>query len=251
MLPRAVCLLPALGFLVACSAESRSGGSNDIDADLAPLITAANVTALPPLAMPSPAMFALGQALMFDKELSGNRNISCATCHHPLESTTDHRALSVGEGATGRGPTRGGAGTTIARHAPDVFNRGLTNIFFCQPAPGADQALPFAEYILGLPEDQRPKTFAVVSADDPFNLGVVEKAEQLLTDGGLTSVMKEVYPPDTKDFSAIAAKVADLNPDLILGGTIFEDSALPLQKWLTAMWLMSLTLGWVTTNYWA
>src|SRR3990170_7508719 len=28
--------------------------------------------------------------------------------------------------------------------APDVFNRGLNNIFFCQPAPSADQAIPFA-----------------------------------------------------------------------------------------------------------
>ena len=118
--------------------------------------------------------------------------------------------------------------------APDVFNRGLKNIFFCQPAPGADQAIPFADYLLSLPEDSRPKTFAVVSADDPFNLGVVEAAEKLLTDGGLTSVMKEVYPPDTKDFSAIAAKVADLNPDLILGGTIFEDSVAQIQAYQAA-----------------
>jgi branched-chain amino acid transport system substrate-binding protein len=118
--------------------------------------------------------------------------------------------------------------------APGVFDRGLTNIFFCQPAPGADQAIPFADYILALPEETRPKTFAVVSADDPFNLGVVEAAEKLLTDGGLTSVLKEVYPPDTKDFSSIAAKVADLNPDLILGGTIFEDSVAQIQAYQAA-----------------
>lgn len=118
--------------------------------------------------------------------------------------------------------------------APHVFDRGLTNIFFAQPAPGADQAIPFANYILSLPEDVRPKTFAVVSADDPFNLGVVEAAEKLLTDGGLTSVLKEVYPPDTKDFSSIAAKVADLDPDLILGGTIFEDSVGQIQAYMEA-----------------
>jgi len=118
--------------------------------------------------------------------------------------------------------------------APHVFDRGLTNIFFCQPAPGADQAIPFADYILSLPEDVRPKTFAVVSADDPFNLGVVEAAEALLTEGGLTSILKEVYPPDTKDFSSIAAKVADLDPDLILGGTIFEDSVGQIQAYIEA-----------------
>jgi branched-chain amino acid transport system substrate-binding protein len=118
--------------------------------------------------------------------------------------------------------------------APGVFDRGLTNIFFCQPAPGADQAIPFADYILSLPEDVRPKTVAVVSADDTFNLGVVEAAEALLTSGGLTSVLKEVYAPDTKDFSSIAAKVADLNPDLIIGGTIFEDSVGQIQAYVEA-----------------
>jgi len=30
-----------------------------------------------------PALVDLGQALMFDKVLSGNRDIACATCHNP------------------------------------------------------------------------------------------------------------------------------------------------------------------------
>jgi len=108
--------------------------------------------------------------------------------------------------------------------APDVFNRGLTNLFFAQPARGAQQADPFAEYILGLPEDVRPKTFAVVSQDDPFALGVMERLKGQLTEGGLESVLDEIYAPETTDFSAIAIQVADLNPDLIVGGTILEDS---------------------------
>lgn len=108
--------------------------------------------------------------------------------------------------------------------APHVFDRGLTNLFFCQPAPSADQAIPFASYILNLPEDVRPKTFAVITNDDPFSISVVEAAEKLLTDGGLEMVLKETYPPDTKDFSSLAAKVADKDPDILLGGTQFEDS---------------------------
>jgi branched-chain amino acid transport system substrate-binding protein len=55
-------------------------------------------------------------------------------------------------------------------------------------------------------------------------VGVVESVEKLLVDGGLTLVLKETYPPDTQDFSSLAAKVADLDPDLIVGGTQFEDS---------------------------
>jgi branched-chain amino acid transport system substrate-binding protein len=108
--------------------------------------------------------------------------------------------------------------------APDVFNRGLDNIFFAQTARGAEQAVPLAEYILGLPEDERPATFAVVSQDDPFTLGVMDRAKELLTDGGLELVFDEIYAPETTDFSAIAIQVADLDPDLIIGGTVLEDS---------------------------
>lgn len=118
--------------------------------------------------------------------------------------------------------------------ADHVFDRGLKNLFFAQPAPGSDQAIPFANYILGLPASSRPKTFAIISQDDPFTLGVVQAAGKLLEKGGLTSVMNEVYPPDTKDFSSIAAKVADKNPDLILGGTVFADSVGQIKAYIQA-----------------
>ncbi len=108
--------------------------------------------------------------------------------------------------------------------APDVFNRGLTNLFFAQPARGARQADPLAEYIGSISADQRPKTFAIVSQDDPFTLGVMDRAKELLESGGLTEVFHEVYAPETTDFSALAIQVADLDPDLIIGGTVLEDS---------------------------
>jgi branched-chain amino acid transport system substrate-binding protein len=108
--------------------------------------------------------------------------------------------------------------------APDVFNRGLDNIFFAQPARGAAQADPLVEYLFGLPEDEQPTTFAVVSQDDPFTLGVMDRAKELLTDGGMELVFDEIYAPETTDFSAIAIQVADLDPDLIIGGTVLEDS---------------------------
>lgn len=118
--------------------------------------------------------------------------------------------------------------------APDVFNRGLTNLFFAQPAKSARQADPFALYILGLPADQRPKTFAVVSLDDAFTLGVMERLKGLLIDGGLELVLDTTYPEDTKDFSDIATQVASLNPDLILGGTQTEDSFGQIKAYQTA-----------------
>jgi branched-chain amino acid transport system substrate-binding protein len=108
--------------------------------------------------------------------------------------------------------------------APDVFNRGLNNIFFCQPAPSAQQGISFVEYVLSLPDDQQPKTFAVASQDDPFTLGVVGAMKEMLQEAGMELVFDEIYPPGTTDFSSIAIQLADLDPDLVLGGTMFEDS---------------------------
>ncbi len=118
--------------------------------------------------------------------------------------------------------------------APDVFNRGLTNLFFAQPAPGSEQADPFADYILSLPADQQPATFAIVSQDDPFTLGVMDRLKGFLTEAGVELVFDEVYAPETTDFSSIAIQVADLDPDLIVGGTVFDDSVAQIRAYQDA-----------------
>ncbi|MEM1129960.1 MAG: cytochrome c peroxidase [Pseudomonadota bacterium] len=53
-----------------------------------------------------PEQVELGRLLFFDKILSGNRNIACATCHHPNHAGTDGVALGIGEGGEGLGPDR-------------------------------------------------------------------------------------------------------------------------------------------------
>ena len=71
-----------------------------------------------------PAKEALGKLLMFDKILSGNRNISCGTCHHHDHGGSDGLSLGIGEGGTGVGPERtAGTGADrikkrIPRNAP-------------------------------------------------------------------------------------------------------------------------------------
>lgn len=81
------------------------------------------ITALPRSGHIRPTLVRLGQALAFDKELSGNRDIACMTCHLPVHGTGDGRSLSVGQGATGLGPSRvHPAGAFIPRNAPSLFN---------------------------------------------------------------------------------------------------------------------------------
>jgi len=98
----------------------------------------------------TPAQVELGRMLFFDKELSGNRNISCATCHHPLTDTGDGLSLSVGESGEGLGMTRnvGPAGASIharvPRNAPPVFNLGARQfaVMFHDGRVSADPGQP-------------------------------------------------------------------------------------------------------------
>ena len=48
----------------------------------------------------------IGQLLFYDKILSGNRNISCGTCHHPRFGGGDGLSLGIGEGGIGVGLER-------------------------------------------------------------------------------------------------------------------------------------------------
>lgn len=48
----------------------------------------------------------LGRQLFFDRILSGDRNISCATCHHPRLAMADGRVLPIGTSGAGLGPLR-------------------------------------------------------------------------------------------------------------------------------------------------
>ncbi|MEP7064671.1 MAG: cytochrome c peroxidase [Gemmatimonadota bacterium] len=89
------------------------------------------VVPLPPTPYVRPALARLGRALVFDKILSGNRDISCTTCHLPEFATGDGRSLSVGQGATGLGPARQlPSGIFIPRNAPPLFNIGAMRHLF-------------------------------------------------------------------------------------------------------------------------
>jgi cytochrome c peroxidase len=62
---------------------------------------------------------ALGRRLFFDRRLSLNRTLSCASCHNPKRAFTDGRAVAVGiEGKKG------------TRSAPTLVNRGYGDSHF-------------------------------------------------------------------------------------------------------------------------
>lgn len=91
-----------------------------------------------------PALVRLGQALAFDKELSGNRDISCMTCHLPKFATGDDRSLSIGQGAAGLGPDRVHPDRAfIARNAPSLFNLMAMRFLFWDGRVSVDESGTF------------------------------------------------------------------------------------------------------------
>ena len=92
----------------------------------------------------------LGQLLFYDKILSGNQNISCATCHHHKFASADGLSLPVGEGGVGIGPKRTvGSGPDmieqrVPRNSPSLFNLGAKEftVLFHDGRVSVDPKLP-------------------------------------------------------------------------------------------------------------
>lgn len=72
---------------------------------------------------------ALGQLLFYDPILSGNKEVACATCHHPALGTGDGLSLPMGDGGMGLGPDRvvdanNPPEQRVPRNAQPLFNLG-------------------------------------------------------------------------------------------------------------------------------
>src|SRR5882724_13034026 len=81
---------------------------------------------IPPNNPVTSAKVSLGQALYFDKRLSADGTVSCATCHDPANAFTDHNAVALG--ASGR------AGT---RNVPTILNTMFSESLFWDGRAGS------------------------------------------------------------------------------------------------------------------
>ena len=107
--------------------------------------------------------------------------------------------------------------------SPDMFNRGFKFLFFAQQATSDKQGKVFAEWVASLPEEERPKTAAYPTLDDPFAAPNVEGIRQILEPAGVETVYQETYAIDTKNFDTIVNAMKNAEPDLVVHGAQFED----------------------------
>ncbi|PWJ15076.1 cytochrome-c peroxidase [Jannaschia seohaensis] len=124
---------------------------------------------------------AIGQLLFYDPILSGNRNISCATCHHHDTFSADGLSLGIGEGGAGVGTKRtAGEGPDairkrVPRNAPALWNLG---------------AVEFESFF----HDGR------ISRGDAYGRGWITPAEEWLPDGLPNLLTVQALFPMTAQF---------------------------------------------------
>ena len=120
--------------------------------------------------------------------------------------------------------------------SPDMFNRGYKYLFFAQQATADKQGLVFADWVKNLPADQRPKTAAYPTLDDPFAAPNVDGIRQVLEGAGIKTVYKTTYAIDTKNYDSIVAAMKSANPDLVVHGATFEDGVGLTRAMLKSGW---------------
>jgi branched-chain amino acid transport system substrate-binding protein len=114
-------------------------------------------------------------------------------------------------------------------NSPSTYTAGLDNLF-CVSIPAANYLQSFAQYILALPQGQRPKTVAYATSDLSFTNPQVQVARHILENGGLKTVLNDVYPQEVSDYTPIALKIIASHPDLVLLGTGGPQDGAPFIK---------------------
>ncbi|MFH6602182.1 cytochrome-c peroxidase [Maribacter algicola] len=126
-------LLFGLIFLVCCKAETsqKKNSSKRVTVDT-------RITALPRTVKSpenNPATFekeTLGKLLFFDPVLSGNKDVACASCHHPSTGYAEFLDLSIGPNSQGLGSKRGFKVPNdipfVKRNAQTVVNSAFNGI---------------------------------------------------------------------------------------------------------------------------
>ncbi|MBO2010047.1 cytochrome-c peroxidase [Hymenobacter negativus] len=130
LFPRIASMLAAAALLVAVACQKQTADPNTVD--LSTLQALPQVAPAPANNPGSPAKIALGRALFWDPVLSGGKDVSCASCHHPATGYADALDLSVGANGTGLGTARHFRAPNdipfVKRNSPTILNAAFNGI---------------------------------------------------------------------------------------------------------------------------
>ncbi len=177
----------------------------------------------------------LGRQVQFDF-LSDNSTPGQVIANYQKMISVNHDDLVVGPFSS----TLTVAASAVAKHynyalvegsgaAPKVFSQKFNNLFSASLSV-ANYLTSFVDFILSLPQAQRPQTIAYASSDDFFTQPQIDTAKRLLEKGGVKTVLYDVYSAQTTNYNPIVQKIISSHPDVVILGTVNQSDCLPYMK---------------------
>lgn len=104
--------------------------------------------------------------------------------------------------------------------ASQIFTRGYKWVF--GTLPRAEDYFSSTIAMMGQ-IDPKPKTVALVTADDAFDVSVAQGTRALLKQAGLETVLDQQYAANSADFSSVLTLVKSKSPDVVLWGGLLAE----------------------------
>jgi len=101
----------------------------------------------------------------------------------------------------------------------EIWERGYRNIFGIE-TPSTRYMEPVVEFA----KEQGLKNIAIFYADNEFPHEVAAGVRSQAATAGLNIVFDEEYPRDSTDFVTLVERMGASKPDIVIGGTYFDDS---------------------------
>ena len=175
----AACLVAALALAAACGDGAGPDGFDDDELRQRFALVPLGPVPQPPGCRAPAERIQLGRLLFFDPILGGEKDVSCATCHHPAFAFADGRQFSAGVSGTGLGPDRMLGVSAISgqpigatpRNSPTVLNAAYNSDSLGRPGHLGRQF--WDGRAAGLEEQARgPITSRIEMAGDAYSVDV-------------------------------------------------------------------------------
>lgn len=144
---------------------------------------------------PNAARVELGKALFFDPRLSGDGNMSCASCHSPLRGWSD--GLPTGRGAKSQ---------VLGRASPTVINAAYNSI---QMWDGRKKSL----------EDQ---AMGPMEASVEMNADIQKMFAWLAANPGYRAMFEKAYPGQAIDAASLSKAIASFERTVVSNDAPFD-----------------------------
>jgi branched-chain amino acid transport system substrate-binding protein len=114
--------------------------------------------------------------------------------------------------------------------APITFQQGLKTLFSVSLS-ATHYMDSFANYILSLPESQKPQTVAYATSDDPFTEPQVLSIQDKFNQGHISQVTDIRYPADATNYETFAQQIVASQADVVVLGTLSQQDCIVYVKY--------------------